>query len=197
MPNVSNDIAIVQLSSDIDITASVRPVSFGSFNDDLHQIVGKNGTVIGFGLEENDRISGPLREATITVVDFMDCLLYDRDAYASVLTRNMFCAVGKNNTSACNGDSGGGMFFNVDGTWHLRGIVSFMPGRKHIPLLCDSSKPTVFTDVSKYREWVLRYKNTAKWLKELKPCQDGVVAEDAVCNAATRHGNVQIMTEQT
>lgn len=49
--------------------------------------------------------------------------------------------------SACNGDSGRGMFFEPNGTWYVRGIVSF-------------------TDVSKYREWIMRYTGMPKGLKE-------------------------------
>ncbi|KFB42751.1 AGAP008193-PA-like protein [Anopheles sinensis] len=98
----------------------------------------------------------------------------------------MFCAAGKTNVSACSGDSGGGMFFNTDGTWYLRGIVSTIPsttfdGRP----VCDYTKYTVFTDVSKFRNWILRYTNPAKWLKELKPCLDDA---DTGCNAGRRHG---------
>lgn len=50
--------------------------------------------------------------------------------------------------SACNGDSGRGMFFEINGTWYVRGIVSF----------------TVLTDVSKYREWIMRYTGMLKGL---------------------------------
>lgn len=52
--------------------------------------------------------------------------------------------------SACNGDSGRGMFFEINGTWYVRGIVSF----------------TVLTDVSKYREWIMRYTGMPKGLEE-------------------------------
>ncbi|KFB41230.1 hypothetical protein ZHAS_00008896 [Anopheles sinensis] len=100
----------------------------------------------------------------------------------------MFCAGGKNNVSACNGDSGGGMFFNIDGTWYLRGIVSFSPSRPEVDkALCDITKPTVFTDVSKYQDWLIRYINTTEWLKNLKPCNDSIIGRNTECNAVNRY----------
>ncbi|KFB44677.1 AGAP013252-PA-like protein [Anopheles sinensis] len=82
----------------------------------------------------------------------------------------MFCAGGVNNVSACNGDSGGGI-----------AIVSSIPKTEvGAQTVCDSSKYTVFTDASKYREWILRHTSTRKWLKEPKPHQDRVVVEATV-----------------
>ncbi|KFB44681.1 hypothetical protein ZHAS_00012567 [Anopheles sinensis] len=190
MSNVANDIAIVKLSSGINITYFVRPVCLWTLNDELHRIVGTNGTVIGFGFTEQDKTSDTLREATLTVVNVTTCLISDRQTYGSLLNHNMFCAGGKNNVSACNGDSGGGLFFNINGTWHLRGIVSFIPGRPDtVPKVCDSSKYTVFTDVSRFAAWILPYTTTAKWRKDLKPCQDSVDDKAIMCNAASRHDN--------
>lgn len=44
------------------------------------------------------------------------------------------------------------MFFEINGTWYVRGIVSF----------------TVFTDVSKYREWIMRYTGMQKSSKSAR-----------------------------
>ncbi|KFB48154.1 hypothetical protein ZHAS_00016219 [Anopheles sinensis] len=184
--SLANDIAILQLSSDINTTNFVRPVSLWNEDSDENQIFGSQGTVIGFGLDEDDEESDTLQQATIPVLDMETCLAYDNETYGKHLTTKMFCAGGKDNISACNGDSGGGMFFNINDTWYLRGIVSFSPTRPNVDqALCDSSKPTVFTDATKYRKWIMRYINTAKWLKDLKPC-NGTIDQDTECNAATR-----------
>lgn len=52
------------------------------------------------------------------------------------------------------------MFYEINGTWYVRGIVSL-------------------TDVSKYREWITRYTGITKIETNLKPCQDGIVGEKA------------------
>ncbi|KFB51808.1 hypothetical protein ZHAS_00019969 [Anopheles sinensis] len=145
------------------------------------------GTVVGFGLDETDEPSKKLQEATLPVLNRDNCLKYDPKTYGSRLKSGMYCAGGKDNISACNGDSGGGMFFEIDKTWYLRGIVSFSPIRPNTARpLCDPSKPTVFTDVSKYTKWILRYTNTTKWLKELPTCVNSTIEKDTECNAGGR-----------
>lgn len=52
----------------------------------------------------------------------------------------------------------------INGTWYLRGIVSF----------------TVPTDVSKYREWITWYTDTPKSLHNLKPLQNGMVGKNEI-----------------
>ncbi|KFB48300.1 AGAP008193-PA-like protein [Anopheles sinensis] len=178
---MSNDIAIIKLDRDITMTAYVQPVCIWSFDDGHREIVDKNGTLVGFGLNEHDQQSGMLQEATMTVVDVYTCLESDRRAYGPVLARNMYCAGGTPGVSACNGDSGGGMFFAVNNTWYLRGIVSFIPMR--LVRMCDSSKYTVFTDVSKYRHWIASLTIMPWGLSDLEPCRSELIDEDTICNA--------------
>uniref|UniRef100_A0A9I3GJH1 Peptidase S1 domain-containing protein n=1 Tax=Anopheles farauti TaxID=69004 RepID=A0A9I3GJH1_9DIPT len=47
------------------------------------------------------------------------------------------------------------MFFEINGKWFVRGIVSFTPGRDYDNQHRD--KPTVFTDVKKYVGWIKPY----------------------------------------
>uniref|UniRef100_A0A182LSL4 Peptidase S1 domain-containing protein n=1 Tax=Anopheles culicifacies TaxID=139723 RepID=A0A182LSL4_9DIPT len=65
----------------------------------------------------------------------------------------MFCAGKRDGVGACNGDSGGGMFFNYDGTWYIRGLVSFTKPREDAHI-CDTKEYTAFTDVAKYLKWI-------------------------------------------
>nr|XP_049461090.1 polyserase-2-like [Anopheles coluzzii] len=68
----------------------------------------------------------------------------------------MFCGMGQNGASACNGDSGGGMFFEVGGKWYVRGLVSFTPLNANTKP-CDPRKNTAYTDVAKYLDWIKQY----------------------------------------
>ncbi|KFB51815.1 AGAP008193-PA-like protein [Anopheles sinensis] len=187
----ANDIAILKLSSDLNITNFVRSVSIWSFDSDPNQNVDTNGTVIGFGLDEDGEPFDTLRDTTLSVLDTNTCLQYDNETYGNLLGRNVYCAFRIDSVGACHGDGGGGMFFNINDTWYLRGVVSFSPMKPNVSIpACDSSKPTVFTDVTKYRSWISRYTNTTKWLQDLKPCEDGMINSDTDCNAASRfdHG---------
>uniref|UniRef100_A0A182IQJ3 Uncharacterized protein n=1 Tax=Anopheles atroparvus TaxID=41427 RepID=A0A182IQJ3_ANOAO len=180
------DIAILMLSTDIVMSWSVHPVCVWDMGDDDRQLVGQTGTIVGFGLNENDELSGKLQKAELTVVDVYTCLDNDREAYGRVLTRNMYCAGGKANVSACNGDSGGGMFFEQNDTWYIRGIISFIAMRSNATL-CDSSKYTVFTDVGGFSDWVMESiseSSVTKLLSHLEPCKDKTVPKDGTCNVA-------------
>uniref|UniRef100_A0A182SEW0 Peptidase S1 domain-containing protein n=1 Tax=Anopheles maculatus TaxID=74869 RepID=A0A182SEW0_9DIPT len=153
-----NDIALLKLTNNITMTEFVQPVCLWTMDSNQELIVGKNGTLVGFGLNEKDVVSQELKQAPIGVVDALTCIKSDRVSYANQLTSEMFCGGGQQGVSACNGDSGGGLFFNVEGKWFVRGIVSFIPFRKRTKL-CDPSKFTAFTDVAKYMGWIELYVN--------------------------------------
>lgn len=59
---------------------------------DLSEVVGKFGTVVGFGITETNRISYTLRQAVIPVVGLTTCLESDRDFFGSFLSESTFCA---------------------------------------------------------------------------------------------------------
>ncbi|XP_035891862.1 transmembrane protease serine 9-like [Anopheles stephensi] len=153
-----NDIALLKLTNNITMTEFVQPVCLWTMDSDQEEIVGKNGTLVGFGLNEKDVVSQVLKQAPIGVVDALTCIKSDRVSYANQLTSEMFCGGGQRGVSACNGDSGGGLFFNVQGKWFVRGVVSFIPFRPRTHL-CDPSKFTAFTDVAKYMGWIELYVN--------------------------------------
>lgn len=56
-------------------------------------------------------------------------------------------------TSVCNGDSGGGMVFKIDGSWYLRGLVSLSVARQN-EFRCDPSHYVIFTDLAKLLPWI-------------------------------------------
>uniref|UniRef100_A0A182PBP8 Peptidase S1 domain-containing protein n=1 Tax=Anopheles epiroticus TaxID=199890 RepID=A0A182PBP8_9DIPT len=151
-----HDIALMKLTSNITMTAHVQPVCLWTMDSNQELIVGKNGTVLGFGLTEQDVVSEQLKQAMVAVVDTIACIANDRAAFGTYLTSEMFCGGGQQGVSACNGDSGGGLFLEVEGKWFVRGIVSFIPLRKNTGL-CDASKFTAFADVAKYMQWIDQY----------------------------------------
>ena len=61
-------------------------------------------------------------------------------------------------TSPCNGDSGGGMVFNRNGAWYLRGIVSLSVAKEGYNF-CDPNHYAIFTDLSKFSDFIQLYLN--------------------------------------
>uniref|UniRef100_A0A182M926 Peptidase S1 domain-containing protein n=1 Tax=Anopheles culicifacies TaxID=139723 RepID=A0A182M926_9DIPT len=151
--SIQHDIALIKLATDFTYTDYVQPICLWNRGKRQHTIVGSFGTVVGFGLDENDNPTDTLREARIPVVSAITCVESNREVFGTQLTSNMFCAGNRDGVGACNGDSGGGMFFNYDGTWYIRGLVSFTKPREDAHV-CDTKEYTVFTDVAKYLKWI-------------------------------------------
>lgn len=146
------DITILELDSEVELNRYVQParVFVGE------ELDGLTGTAVGWGLTETDEGSSILREAQLPVIDFITCLSSNRAAFGPTLEKEMFCAGYTNGTGLCNGDSGGGLFLQINGTWHLGGIVSFTKARDENDALCQTAGYSVFTKIYWYLPWIKR-----------------------------------------
>ncbi|KAI5695984.1 hypothetical protein M8J75_006418 [Diaphorina citri] len=154
--NYLGDIALLQLSSDVDYSMYVRPVCLWDDSTaplQLSAVEGRDGTVIGWGYDENDRVSEELKMAIMPIVSHQQCLWSNPQFFSQFTSDETFCAGFRNGTSVCNGDSGGGMVFKIDSAWYLRGIVSITVARDGLRV-CDTKHYVVFTDVAKYLGWI-------------------------------------------
>lgn len=71
----------------------MRPVCLWDSNKlDLSEVIGKNGTVIGFGVTDTDELSNILQQAVMPVVDSDTCRRSNRIFYGYYLPGNKFCA---------------------------------------------------------------------------------------------------------
>ncbi|KAG5885426.1 hypothetical protein JTB14_036073 [Gonioctena quinquepunctata] len=156
-----NDIAILKLSSPVDITNFVRTCCVWDEATDLENIISRQGTVVGWGFDENKKLSNKLMQAEMPVVSTVTCIYSNRDFFSQFTFEKNYCAGFRNGTSVCNGDSGGGMVFPKRGSrgqstvWQLRGVVSVgvaLQGQG----VCDTSQYIVFTDVAKHLSWIQR-----------------------------------------
>ncbi|CAH0549014.1 unnamed protein product, partial [Brassicogethes aeneus] len=154
-----NDIAILTLSEPVKFTDFVRPVCIWDDYIALDIVFDRLGTVVGWGFDENQQISNTLKKVEMPVKTHTDCILSNNEFFSKVMTKNNYCAGFRNGSSACNGDSGGGMVFPKQGTsgadtiWHIRGLVSIgvaLQGQ----YICDNKQYIVFTDVAKYLKWI-------------------------------------------
>lgn len=171
----NNDIAIIRLDSEVSFTTYVQPIClWDARRVALDEIVGRNGAVVGWGLNERDELPSELDLAYMPVVESMDCLLSDPDFFGSLLNHRTYCAGFRNGrrslpesysrsdgilffysgTGACNGDSGGGMYFVENESYTLRGIVSQTRARSGEENFCDSRHYVVFTDTASYSNWI-------------------------------------------
>lgn len=151
--SLQNDIALLKLSGELEITDFVRPICLweGSGKEDL--IVGKDGYVAGWGQDEKKTLSYLLKYAVMPIVSQKTCGDSDPHYYPMYLYgEKTFCAGYGNGTSASVGDSGGGLFLEVNGTWMIRGIIS--NGKADKTKSLDTSSFVVFTNVAYFITWI-------------------------------------------
>ncbi|NXU82866.1 CELA1 elastase, partial [Xiphorhynchus elegans] len=89
-----------------------------------------------------------LQEVILPVVDHEICS--QSDWWGSQAKDTMLCAGGDGVKAGCSGDSGGPLSCFRDNQWEVHGIVSF----GLVPYCNTYHKPTVFTRVSAYVDWI-------------------------------------------
>uniref|UniRef100_A0A336M394 CSON009600 protein n=1 Tax=Culicoides sonorensis TaxID=179676 RepID=A0A336M394_CULSO len=93
--------------------------------------------------------------AHMKVPSTMDCLESNRDFYGAFLYEGNFCAGHLEYKSvACTGDSGGGLYFNVNGVWIVRGIVSIAIREDDEDDGCSPNNYVLYTDIYKHMTWI-------------------------------------------
>ncbi|XP_018571207.1 chymotrypsin-C-like [Anoplophora glabripennis] len=141
-----NDIAVLKLSKPVKITNFVRPSCLYDRDSDLNSITGKEGTIVGWGIDKNRK----LMQVKMTIVPIENCIS------SEVIPDKIYCAEFMNGISSCILRSVSGMVLSKDGTnyqntvWQIRGINVF----SEIQAPCDEIKHMIFTDVAKYTGWL-------------------------------------------
>lgn len=141
------DLSIIQLSTAISFTHSIRAIALPVQNENI--TVGSMATISGWGTKREtvQMATYQLRYASVPILDDRICI----EAYrrkrdnSSRVTSNMICAgFIRGGIDACQGDSGGPLVVNSK----LFGIVSwgFGCGRANFP--------GVYTRVAKFRNWI-------------------------------------------
>ncbi|XP_055612422.1 clotting factor G beta subunit-like [Uranotaenia lowii] len=152
---------------DIALLITVQPVKYGKFVQPAclptFSLISDTtvGTIVGWGYTEKNKVSDVLRSARAPVVSRDVCTRSNPEAFGTTLTEDMFCAGFRNGTNACNGDSGGGFFRNVNDHWFLLGIISFTAAKSSDDGLCSSRDYSVYTDVVKYKRWIRSNSNSS------------------------------------
>lgn len=156
-----NDIAILKLNKPTEYTSYVRPICLWEDNTSLDTVINKVGIAVGWGRDHKGHSTTDLlMQANMPVISTLDCI-YSYPEFYSLYTNKVtnFCAGSANGMSVCLGDSGGGLIFPKSGTtgantvWQLRGIVSNSVSRGDS---CDPNKYVIFTDASKYLDWIAK-----------------------------------------
>ncbi|XP_053322701.1 chymotrypsin-like elastase family member 1 [Spea bombifrons] len=149
--NIGNgyDIALLHLKESAFDNGYVAIGRLASYKDVLPggytcYVTGWGVTQVGGGIPDR------LQEAALGVVDHAVCS--QPSWWGTEAKDSMICAGGDGVTSGCSGDSGGPLNCFRNGSWEVHGIASY----GIVPFCSVFQKPTVFTRVSAFNEWIYR-----------------------------------------
>lgn len=150
------DIAVLILDESLQFTKYIRPICLWRGDTDLDYIAGRFGTVVGWGKDEHGVLmTEEPKQTDLPVVTQERCLASNLQ-FHYITSNRTFCAGFRNGSGPCNGDSGGGFIMKLNEKWTLRGIVSLSISETNTRS-CDLSNYVVFTDASKFLDWLLTF----------------------------------------
>ncbi|XP_063380322.1 phenoloxidase-activating enzyme-like [Cydia fagiglandana] len=139
---IRNDIAMLRLATPAPNSEFIRPIPLPTFNINDAKYEGTPLTIAGWGQTEHGQASSIKLHAQVQLISPNTCRKYFQ------VTDGMLCAAGRNGQDSCFGDSGGPIVVEQQGNFQLMGIVSFGDSK------CGGSKPSVYTNVFSYLDWI-------------------------------------------
>ncbi|XP_034827728.1 serine protease gd-like isoform X1 [Maniola hyperantus] len=162
----ARDLSVLRMRKSVEYTEFVRAACLWPENQvALSNVIGKKGSVVGWGFDDTGVATEELSLVEMPVVDQETCIRSYSAFFDKFTDRDYTYCAGyrdgtddeltgtRKSTSVCNGDSGGGMVFQMQGTWYLRGLVSLSVAR-HNEYRCDPTHYVVFTDLAKFLPWI-------------------------------------------
>lgn len=143
------DIAVMVLEYQVTFGYYIQPICLPSVNI----VAIRNGFVVGYGKsEDTTKIHENIPKIIVTPIhENADCFLKNH-FLATLSSRRTFCGGTGTGIGVCNGDSGSGFIVNDGNAFYLRAVVSSsLRGGQYG---CDVYTYSVFTDVTKYIDWI-------------------------------------------
>ncbi|XP_065204438.1 coagulation factor X-like [Planococcus citri] len=149
--NYAADIGILILEQNITFNTNVAQahVDWESIIEGRYPAEGIKGKVAGWGCDETGKYPEKLQAVWLPFISRARCLTTVPVDARAIITFDKFCAGSHENggPSVLQGDSGGGIFFQKDDKYYLRGIVSVKQA--------SLTSIAAFTDLSDHARWIL------------------------------------------
>ncbi|XP_059610758.1 uncharacterized protein LOC132257743 [Phlebotomus argentipes] len=180
--NSDADIAVLVTSEPVEFTELIHPICLWNTSDS-EEINNRVGVAAGWKKDPVQNIFyGLPYKIKVPFVTNYECRISNQH----LTTDRTFCVGWRNGTSGiCQEDSGAGFALNVSGRWVLRGVMSKAPIAH--PDRCNLNKYPVFSDVSKFVDWIWSHEPIDTHLKYF----DGTDWLDFSVTYATRSVKVQ------
>lgn len=141
--NLNNDIALIKLDKEVDVTKMVKPACLPKLFEPLP--AGTMCYTTGWGNVQGTCCDQKLKQTMVPVIGNSDCDGY----YPGQITDNMICAgYVEGGQDACQGDSGGPFVCQDGDHWNLQGITSWGRG------CAQPKQPGVYARVANYIDWI-------------------------------------------
>lgn len=144
------DISLLELEQSVQFTVYIQPICWWQSPSDPPVT---SGTVVGYGKSENDAKIHENKPKVIQLpIHSQESCFLSEPSLVKLSSTRTFCAGSGDGKGVCSGDSGGGLVVKVNGVFYLRGVVSSSLIKDYA---CDVGNYAVFTNVLKYKEWIL------------------------------------------
>jgi len=145
---MTNDVALVQLSSPISFNSYAQKIAMASGSEDY---LGQMCVLSGWGRYDRstNAPANTLQELATKVVSRSQCE-YGFRSYGWKIQDSHICFQ-QAGATACHGDSGGPAVCKVYGKWILVGVTS--GGSPY----CHLGYPNIYTRISSWRSWINQY----------------------------------------
>lgn len=87
-----NDLALLKLVQTAEFNDYVRPVCLWEGTDDVNRIVDKEGTIAGWGFNENGKLTEHLTKTKMPVVSKETCIYSYPEFFSRFTTEKTYCA---------------------------------------------------------------------------------------------------------
>ena len=155
--NILYDIGIIKLKKKVQFSDTVSTICLPYSENDANSIYNKLVVLAGWGRIDKgtqDILATVLQEAILLIKNGnYPCSEREYDS------KLIYCAIDPNKTedsNACNGDSGGPLFLEINDTWYAYGITSYITGssQSNDVVVCENDKPSYYTKIALYLNWI-------------------------------------------
>lgn len=142
---------MIRLKSKIKFSINVQPICIFTEYEKLKNNI---ACVASWGAVDNyENLAIEAQIVNLTIVDLVRCFIIESEL-ATIHWEESFCAE-SNMSGVCRGDSGSGLYVEINGKYFLKGIVSSSIVRD-----CSQKAIALYSDVTKYFQFIKVLRNS-------------------------------------